>query len=147
MQIDVDYPDLESERTMVLATTANRQHTAQSIFGADDLTEIQTLVRDMPVGDSVVEAILTLVRRARPHDGAPDIVNEYVSWAPGPRASQALMLCARAAALLDGRAAPSVDDVIDLAEPVLKHRMALNYHARADGVTLCDVLKSLTDGL
>lgn len=147
MQIDVDYPDHTAERAMILATTANNRAQAQSVFAENELTDIQALVRDMPVGETVVDAILTLVRRARPHEQAPTIVNDYVTWAPGPRASQALMLAVRAQALLDGRAGPSVDDVIDLAEPVLKHRMALNYHARADGVTLRDVMKALTEDL
>ena len=147
MQIDVDYPDHTAERAMILATTANNRAQAQSVFAENELTDIQALVRDMPVGETVVDAILTLVRRARPHGDAPAIVNDYVAWAPGPRASQALMLAVRAQALLDGRAGPSVDDVIDLAEPILKHRMALNYHARADGVTLRDVMKALTEDL
>jgi MoxR-like ATPase len=74
-------------------------------------------------------------------------VNEYVAWAPGPRAAQSLMLACRARALLDGRSAPSVDDVIDLAGPILKHRMALNYQARANGVTLWNVIDKMTEGL
>jgi MoxR-like ATPase len=81
-------------------------------------------VRRIPVGESVVEAILNLVRSARP-DPAGDDVAKQIAWGPGPRASQALMLAVRARALLDGRLAPSVDDVLELAEPVLKHRMAL----------------------
>ena len=144
MQIDVDYPDLGAEREMLLATTTNRNNDVAAAFAGDDLMTIQKLVRDMPIGENVVDAILSVVRNGRPGDDAPDLVNDYVSWAPGPRASQALMLASRAAALLDGRASPSVDDVIALAEPVLKHRMALNYQARADGVTMGDVIKSLT---
>lgn len=147
MQIDVDYPDLSAERDMLLATTTNRKAKAESVFTEKDLLNMQSLVRDMPIGENVVEAVLTLVRRGRPGAEATDLVNTYVNWAPGPRASQALMLASRARALLDGRAAPSVDDVIDLAEPILKHRMALHYQARADGVTLNDVIKSMTDGL
>ncbi len=147
MQIDVDYPDKEAEREVILATTTNRESNLKTIFKKDELLGIQSLVRDMPVGESVVDAILELVRRGRPGDKAPDIVNEYVSWAPGPRASQALMLVCRAKALLENRTAPSVDDVIDLAEPVLKHRMALNYQARANGITLHDVIRELTGDL
>ncbi|WP_435639966.1 AAA family ATPase [Micavibrio aeruginosavorus] len=147
MQIDVDYPGLAAEREMLLATTSNRRTEAKSVFEPADLEDLQKLVRDMPVGESVVEAILTLVRRGRPGDGAPDLVNEYVAWAPGPRAAQSLMLACRARALLDGRSAPSVDDVIDLAGPILKHRMALNYQARANGVTLWNVIDKMTEGL
>lgn len=147
MQIDVDYPGLSAEREMLLATTSNRRTDAKAVFEPADLEDLQKLVRDMPVGESVVEAILTLVRRGRPGDGAPDLVNEYVAWAPGPRAAQSLMLACRARALLDGRSAPSVDDVIDLAGPILKHRMALNYQARANGVTLWTIIDKMTEGL
>ncbi|MDB5491772.1 MAG: ATPase associated with various cellular family protein [Micavibrio sp.] len=147
MQIDVDYPEHDSERTMLLATTTNRDSAIKAVFTEKELMDVQSLVRDMPIGESVVDAVLKLVRSGRPGDDAPQIVNEYVGWAPGPRAGQALMLACRARALLDGRAAPSVDDVIELAEPILKHRMALNYKARAEGVTLKDVIAALTDEL
>ncbi len=144
MQIDVDYPDESAERAVVLATTGNEQAAVKEVMSSKDLLAAQALVRDIPVGESVVDAILSLVRRARPGPDAPERVNEYVAWPPGPRASQALMLAVRAKALLDGRNAPSVEDVIDLAEPVLKHRMALNYQARAGGVTLADLIRGLS---
>lgn len=147
MQIDVDYPDEAAERQVILATTSNRSERVSSILTKADLLDLQALVRDMPVGESVVDAILTLVRRGRPGLDAPEAVNRYVAWAPGPRASQALMLACRAHALLDGRATPSIDDVLELAEPILKHRMALNYQARGDGVTLRDVIATMSSGL
>ncbi len=147
MQIDVGYPDADAEREIVLATTTNNDVAVDTVMNPQDLLDIQSLVRDMPVGESVVEAILKLVRSARPGAGAPESVNDYVSWPPGPRASQALMLACRAKALLEGRSAPSVEDVVDLAEPILKHRMALNYQARANGVTLTDILNELTSDL
>ena len=90
----------------------------------------------------MVEAILTLVRSARPGPEAGDI-GKLISWGPGPRASQALMLAVRARALLEGRFAPSVDDVLELAEPVLKHRMALTFAARAEGETIPNVIGRL----
>jgi MoxR-like ATPase len=145
MQIDIDYPDAAAEREIILATTANRDRSVTAVFGKDELLAMQTLVRDMPVGEKTVDAILSLVRRARPTDSdATALVKKYVTWPPGPRASQNLMLACRAKALLEGREAPSAEDVIDLAAPVLKHRMALNYHARADGVTIRDVITDLT---
>jgi MoxR-like ATPase len=147
MQVDVDYPARDAERDMLIATTTNNVRTATAVLKPEELMEIQSLVRDMPIGDSVVDAILTLVRRGRPNSGASDLVKDYVAWAPGPRAAQALMLAVRASALIDGREAPSVDDVIDLAEPVLKHRMALNYKARGSGITLHNVIKSLSENL
>jgi len=147
MQADVDYPARDAERDMLIATTTNNVRTASAVLKPEELLEIQSLVRDMPIGDSVVDAILTLVRRGRPDSGASDIVKDYVAWAPGPRAAQALMLAVRASALIDGREAPSVDDVIDLAEPVLKHRMALNYKARGSGITLQNVIRGLSESL
>ena len=147
MQIDVDYPDLQAERDIILATTSNHGNAPAPVMMSDDLLKLQSLVRDMPVGEKIVDGILTLVRRGRPGADASGQVNRYVSWAPGLRASQSLMLCCRAKALLDRRSAPSMQDVIDLAGPVLKHRMALNYQARADGVTFDHVLAELTSGL
>jgi MoxR-like ATPase len=147
MQVDVDYPDSATERHIMLATTTGEQEEVKAITGQDELIRVQQLVRGMPIGNQVVDAILELVRRGRPGEGAPDLVNDYVIWAPGPRGSQALMLTCRAKALLEGRPAPSVDDVIELAEPVLKHRMSLNYRARAAGVTLGDVIAAMCEGL
>lgn len=144
MQIDVDYPTEKAERKILLATTGNEIEKPQTIFEQDDLVQIQSLVRDMPLGEQTLESIITLVRRARPSDDALDIINEYVSWAPGPRASQSLALACRAKALLDNRTAPSIDDVIDLAEPILKHRMALNYKAQANGVTIKDIIHEIS---
>ncbi len=147
MQVDVGYPDEATERQIILATTSNDAQNAQAVMSAKELMGIQHLVRDMPIGEKIVDGILTLVRRARPGPDAPSSVNDYVSWAPGPRASQALTLVSRARALLDGREAPSMEDVMTLAVPVLKHRMALNYKAKADDVSLEDVMKDLTKNL
>ncbi len=147
MQIDVDYPDEQAERQILLATTGNDTHAVKSILKQDELQALQRFVRDMPIGESVVDAILSLVRRARPGIDAPDVVNDYVTWAPGPRASQSLMLAVRAKALLEGREAPSIDDVVDLADPILKHRMALNYKAQSAGLSKTSLIKSLCESL
>ncbi len=144
LQIDVSYPDAAAERRMLFATTGTDTKTLQSVLTVQELLSVQRLVRQMPVGDAVADAILKLVRAARP--GTPEAVarvNELVAWGPGPRASQALMLCVRARALLDGRLAPSVDDIIVLAEPVLKHRMALSFAARAEGASIGEVVAEL----
>jgi MoxR-like ATPase len=145
MQIDITYPDETAERRMLFATTGLEQRNLSPVFSGPELLATQRLVRQIPVGDSVVEAILRLVRAARPGtaEAAPR-VNELVAWGPGPRASQALMLSVRARALLEGRLAPSVDDVIALAEPVLKHRMALSFAARAEGTSISEVVTGLT---
>ena len=142
LQIDVDYPDLDAERQMLLATTGVTEDRPVEAMSADDLMAAQRLVRRIPVGESVVEAILSLVRSGRPDSGGAE-VKRHVAWGPGPRASQALMLATRARALIDGRLSPSVDDVIALAPPVLRHRMALNFAARADGITMPQVIERL----
>ena len=142
MQIDVHYPDLASERQILTETTGAARQSARAVLTAAELQQFQRLVRHIPVGDAVVEAILELVRACRPETGGADIA-EAVAWGPGPRAGQALMLTTRARALLSGRLAPSLDDVVALAEPVLKHRMALTFGARAEGKTLPAVIAGI----
>ena len=142
MEIDVEYPDRDAERKILFDTTGAEHTVPKATMNAETLLTAQRLVRRLPVGDSVVEAILTLVRSARPGEDGGD-VTKSISWGPGPRASQALMLAVRARALLDGRLAPSIDDVLDLAEPVLKHRMALTFSARAEGQTIRNVIAQL----
>ncbi|GIX08521.1 MAG: ATPase [Elioraea sp.] len=144
LEIEVSYPALEAERTMLLATTGAVTVRPQRTMGAEELLAAQATIRRMPVGESVVEAILTLVRAGRPETSPLEAVKRHLAWGPGPRAAQALMLACRARAVLDGRFAPSVDDVIALAPAVLRHRMALNFAARADGVQLADVIGRLT---
>jgi len=147
LQIDVDYPDLVAERRMLYATTGTEAARIEPVLSAQDLMAIQRLVRQIPVPDKVVEAILKLVRSARPGTGANVEADKYVAWGPGPRASQALMLAVRAKALIDGRLAPSVDDVVGLAEPILKHRMALSFAARAEGQDLSKIIARLAQAV
>src|SRR5687767_10813824 len=142
MEIDVDYPDRDAERRILFETTGSEETHAKAAMTPEALMTAQRLVRRLPVGDSVVEAILSLVRAARPGQDGGDSA-KHIAWGPGPRASQALMLAVRARALLDGRLAPSIDDVLDLAEPVLKHRMALTFAARAEGRTISEVIGQL----
>jgi MoxR-like ATPase len=142
MEIDVDYPDIAAERRILFDTTGAEESKPRTAMTADDLVAAQRLVRRLPVGESVVEAILALVRSARPGPEAGDI-GKLIAWGPSPRASQALMLAVRARALLEGRYAPSIDDVLALAEPILKHRMALTFGARADGETVSGVVGRL----
>jgi len=143
LQIDVDYPDRDSERRMLLATTGVSEDMPRPAMTTVELQAAQRVVRRIPVGDSVVDAILQLVRSGRPESGAEG-PRRFVAWGPGPRASQALMLACRARALIDGRYAPSVDDVIALASPVLRHRMAVSFAGRAEGVTIADVIAQMT---
>jgi MoxR-like ATPase len=142
MQIDVLYPDRDAERRIVFETTGVEEAKPKQAMTADELIAAQRLVRRLPVGESVIGAILTLVRSARPGPDAGDI-GKLIAWGPSPRASQSLMLLTRARALLDGRLSPSIDDVVALAEPVLKHRMALTFAARADGETVEGVIGKL----
>ena len=141
-QLDVGYPDLAAERQILLETTGVSNAEAEPVLSAARLQEIQTLIRQMPVSEKVLDAILALVRSARPGNGDA-ATDRHVAWGPGPRAGQAMMLCARARALYDGRLAPSVDDVLALAEPVLQHRMALTFGARAEGMSVRDVIAGL----
>ena len=143
LEVEVLYPDEETERAMLLATTGAREVRPAQAMTAAELIAAQTLIRRIPVGESVLDAILKLVRGARPESSSLPAVQKHLAWGPGPRAAQALMLATRARAVLDGRLAPSVEDVLALADPVLRHRMALNFAARADGVRLADVIAAL----
>ena len=142
LQVDVNYPELAAERQILLETTGLGETRPEAIIDAQRLIEIQTLVRQMPVSDTVVDAILALVRSARPGQGNAS-TDKNVAWGPGPRAGQAMMLCARARALYEGRLAPSLDDIFALAEPILQHRMALTFAARAEGMSVRDVIAGL----
>jgi MoxR-like ATPase len=142
MEIDVDYPDRDAERRILFDTTGAEETKPKAAMTAEDLMAAQRLVRRLPVGESVIEAILSLVRSARPSaDAGP--IGKLIAWGPSPRASQALMLAVRARALLEGRYAPSIDDVVALAEPILEHRMALTFAARADGETIQGIVGRL----
>ncbi|MEM9437170.1 MAG: MoxR family ATPase [Pseudomonadota bacterium] len=144
VEINVPYPDRQTEKDILIATTGVSEANSVNVFTTEELLAAQTLVRRMPVGDAVVEAILDIVRACRPQEpDAPQLVKDNVSWGPGPRAAQALMLTVRADALLKGRLAPSMDDVISMARPVLRHRMALSFSARARGESMDHIIDSV----
>ncbi len=143
VQIDVPYPDRATERDILIATTGTQEEEATQVFTAAELLEAQTILRRMPVGDHIVEMILDLVRACRPDESASEAVRNAVSWGPGPRAAQALMLTVRAQALLYGRLAPSAEDVMAMAVPVLEHRMALSFAARARGETVTGIIQAV----
>ncbi|WP_128253418.1 AAA family ATPase [Falsirhodobacter deserti] len=147
VQVDVGYPDRATERDILLATTGAGEDQVHQIFTAEELLAAQHVLRRMPVGDAVVEAILDLVRACRPDQPEGAALADTLAWGPGPRAAQALMLMVRARALLDARLAPSVADVAALAQPVLVHRMALGFAARARGETLSGVIARTVAGL
>ncbi|MFU8822915.1 AAA family ATPase [Yoonia sp.] len=144
VQIDVPYPDRQTERDILIATTGVEDAQATAVFSAGELLAAQALLRRMPVGENILDMILDLVRACRPDDAsAPDIIRQSVSWGPGPRAAQALMLTVRASALLDGRLVPSAEDVRNMAVPVLEHRMALSFAARARGENVQSVINQV----
>jgi MoxR-like ATPase len=142
LQIDVSYPDLDAERQMLLATTMGKDVRAKPVINESDFHMMQELVRRMPIGENLVEGILKLVRQLRPETTTLDVVKKYVVWGAGPRTTQALSIVSRARALLDGRLSPSMDDVLALLRPVVQHRMALNFPARSDGITLDYILRA-----
>ncbi len=146
LQIDVDYPSEAAEREMLAATTGADAAVVDAVMTSDDLIAAQQLVRQMPIGEQVVDMIINLVRAARPTEDAGERVRNYVAWGPGPRASQSFSLAARALALIDGRHAPSLDDVRRLAGPVLRHRMALNFAARSEGIDTDSFIDELLKG-
>ena len=144
MQIDVGYPSRDAERAIILATTGTAAQSTKAVFDSETLLAAQALLRQVPVGDSIVEMILDLVRACRPEDTENARIRDLVSWGPGPRAAQAMMLGGRALALMDGRLAPSPEDIAALAVPVLRHRMALGFNARAQGTDLPSLIAEVT---
>ena len=143
MQVDIDYPEPDDEWKMLVETTGSTEKLPKQVLTAEELCAAQRLVRAVPVGESVVEVILELIRSGRPKTSNITLVADNVSWGPGPRAGQALMLATRARALLDGRVSPSIDDVVALAPPVLRHRMNISFTARAEGLTLEQVIEQM----
>jgi MoxR-like ATPase len=145
VQVDVAYPTRAAERDILMATTGAHHVQSAAVLSAADLMAAQALIRRMPVGDLVVEAILDMVRACRPSEEEGHALLGTLAWGPGPRAAQSLMLMVRARALLQGRLAPTIADVRALAQPVLGHRMALTFAARARGDSLAEVIATVCD--
>jgi MoxR-like ATPase len=143
LKVDVNYPDLDTERRILIETTTGDDNTVRPALDAERLIALQGLVRRMPVGEKIVSAILGLVREARPEQTSDERVKRLVDWGPSPRAGQALMLAARSRALLRGRLAPSIEDVEALAEPCLGHRMAMRYDPTGEAPGLTDMINDL----
>ena len=144
LQVNVTYPSADDERKMMLVTTGTHEEKAVRVFTAAEVLEAQHMIRQLPIGQKVVDGILKLVQSGRPEQSDIPAVKKHVSWGPGPRASQALMLAIRAKALLEGRYSPSLDDVQALAPAILQHRMALHFSARAEGLTIADIIKQIS---
>ena len=144
-QIDIGYPSTVDERCMMLATTGTEEEKPEIVFNTEEVLQAQRLIRRLPIGQKVVDGILSLVHAGRPEQSSLASVKKHVSWGPGPRASQALMIASRAKALLEGRYAPSLEDVLELAPAVLKHRMALHFSARAEGLTIEEIIREVCE--
>jgi MoxR-like ATPase len=143
LKVDVTYPDLDTERRILIETTSGDEAKVETALNPQGLMELQALVRRMPVGESVLNAILALIRDARPEQTSDDNVRRFIDWGPSPRAGQALMLACRARALLRGRLAPSIEDVEALAEPCLAHRMGARYDPTGEAPSLAALIGDL----
>jgi MoxR-like ATPase len=142
--IHLDYPSFEEEVAVVKNTTSNQEVTVDSYFSAEEIMEIQQLIRKVPITDNVVEYAVSLVGKTRPKsEKATEMVQKYLDWGAGPRASQNLILAAKAHAVITGKYSPDIEDVKAVSVPILSHRIVRNYKAEAEGVTLHDIINSL----
>ncbi|UTW65966.1 MoxR family ATPase [bacterium SCSIO 12643] len=140
----VDYPSFEEELEVVKTTTNDETPTIDSVLSAEEITYFQHLVKRVPVADNVLRYAVTLTAKTRPQgEHATDVVNQYVSWGAGPRASQYLILGAKTHALINGKFAPDIEDVQAVALPILRHRIVPNYKAEAEGYNVTRIIKSL----
>ena len=148
LNVVIEYPDAQDERRILAETTTSAEHTVRHVATGAELESARMLVRDLPAAANVVDYALRLIRATRPNDpSAPQPVREWVRWGVGPRAGQALLLGAKAWALLDGRTVPAPEDVTRVALPVLRHRVLVNYQAEADGVSPDAVIAKLLDAV
>ncbi|MBO9674504.1 MAG: AAA family ATPase [Sphingobacteriaceae bacterium] len=142
--IQLNYPAFADELNIVKNTTSNKTTQLQKIIHADDIQYFQKLIRDIPVTDNVLEYAVKLAAKTRPNtEFATDIVNKYISWGAGPRASQFLVLGAKCHAAVTGKYSPDIEDVKAVAEPILRHRIVRNYRAEAEGLSIEKIIKDL----
>ena len=142
--IHLDYPTYEEEVAVVKATTSDSKPEVSALFNAQQIIELQELIRRIPVADNVVEYAVKVVGKTRPKSSAaPEIIQNYVDWGAGPRASQNLILAAKAHAAIHGKYSPDIENVKAVAEGILRHRMIKNYKAEAEGLTIEKIIKSI----
>ncbi|MDY6436022.1 MAG: AAA family ATPase [Bacteroidales bacterium] len=140
----LDYPSYEEEIDVVKNTTAAKNIKVEAVMNAEEIMYFQQLVRRVPVPDNVYEYAVSLVSKTRPNtERAHQLANKYLSWGAGPRASQYLIIGAKANALMSGKFSPDIEDVKKVAVPVLRHRLVRNYTAQAEGVTIDDIINKL----
>jgi MoxR-like ATPase len=146
--VTIDYPSPDEERRILAMTTATQTAVVSRVANGPALEAARALVRELPAADNVISFAMRLVRATRPTDEtAPPVVRQWVRWGAGPRAGQALLLGAKAAALIDGRSVPSPDDIRAIALPVLRHRILLNFQAEADGIDPDTVVQRLLESI
>jgi MoxR-like ATPase len=142
--INLEYPTFEEEVQVVKSTTSNIKQTVSPVFLGEEIVEIQKLIRKIPVADNVIEYAVGVVGKTRPRSNkATQIVKDYLDWGAGPRASQNLILGAKAHAAVNGKYSPDIEDVKAVAIPILSHRIVKNYKAEAEGVSITDIINSL----
>jgi MoxR-like ATPase len=148
LNVVMDYPSVDDERRILAETTTGDEATVQPVASGAELEAARMLVRDLPAAANIVDYALRIIRATRPNDGnAPQAVRDWVRWGAGPRAGQALVLGAKASALLDGRTVPALDDVVSVALPVLRHRVLVNFQAEADGIDADQVIRRLLEAV
>ena len=142
--INLEYPSFEEEVQVVKSTTSNINQTVNPVFSGEEIVEIQKLIRKIPVADNVIEYAVRLVGKTRPKSaGATEMVKMYLDWGAGPRASQNLILGAKAHAAVNGKYSPDIEDVKAVAIPILSHRIVKNYKAEAEGISITNIINSL----
>jgi MoxR-like ATPase len=142
--INVDYPNFHEELEIVRTTTAPKTADIKAVLDENELVAFRDLVWRVPVAESVVKAAVTLVRSTRPSESAcPEKLREFITWGAGPRASQFLVLAAKAYSVLDGRPTPDIQDIARAAFPVLRHRLVRSFHAETEGMTAKEIIKAL----
>jgi MoxR-like ATPase len=141
----IEYPTADEERRILAMTTSAPQAAVSAVASGEDIEALHTLVREVPAAENVIDFAARLVRATRPGEGAPDFVQKWIRWGAGPRAGQALLLGAKARALLDGRIVAALEDVTAVARPVLRHRLLVNFQAEADGVDADALIVRLLD--
>lgn len=145
--VDIGYPSFEEEQKIVKQTTSKKDINVKKVLSKKELLKIQNLVYDIPVSDFIVQYAIKLVRATRPESSSKKFIKDLVSWGAGPRASQYLILAAKAKALLEGKNTPSRSDINDVAYPILQHRVITNFNAEADGITSSDIIQKVIDNL
>jgi len=142
--INLEYPSFKEEVQVVKNTTSNIQNTVNSIFSGEEIIQTQQLIRKIPVTDNVIEYAVSLVGKTRPKSNeATEMVKNYLDWGAGPRASQNLILAAKAHAVVNGKYSPDIEDVKAVAVPILSHRIVKNYKAEAEGISIEQIINSL----